>query len=206
MIKVRADVIAGIVSTLVLCGASGWIWWKEPQRLSTGQLMAAVSKDPKNAEAFTELANRQEHDKQFEAAMQSYLGAGKAGMGANSYAKAARCALKAGKFGDAQSYARDAVDMDAGSKVGTAATIAAGVFVELGETHFATRSFGAQLNDIAREFPNHITTRNPGRQRHDLPIRRRRCNRECYLKQMQRRIHRHDTVTNCLTTRCHLRP
>lgn len=149
MIKVRADVIAGIVSTLVLCGASGWIWWKEPQRLSTSQLMAAVSKDPKNAEAFTELANRQEHEKQFEAAMQSYLGAGKAGMGANSYAKAARCALKAGKFGDAQSYARDAVDMDAGSKVGTAATIAAGVFVELGDPRTALSS----LPDAKRSVP-----------------------------------------------------
>ena len=58
MIKLRADVIAGIVSTMALCGASGWIWWREPQRLSTSQLTAAVSNDPKNAEAFTELANR----------------------------------------------------------------------------------------------------------------------------------------------------
>ena len=149
MIKLRADVIAGIVSTMALCGASGWIWWREPQRLSTSQLTAAVSKDPKNAEAFAELANRQEHDRQFEAAMQSYLGAGKAGMGANSYAKAARCAVKVGKFGDAQRYARDAVDMDAGSKVGTAATMAAGVFVELGDPRTALSS----LPDAKRSVP-----------------------------------------------------
>jgi tetratricopeptide (TPR) repeat protein len=149
MMKLRADVIAGIVSTMMLCGASGWIWWREPQRLSSSQLTAAVSKDPKNAEAFTELANRQEHDRQYEAAMQSYLGAGKAGMGANSYAKAARCAVKVGKFGDAQRYAQDAVDMDAGSKVGTAATMAAGVFVELGDPRTALSS----LPDAKRSVP-----------------------------------------------------
>lgn len=140
MIKLRADVIAGVVSTSVLCGAIGWIWWREPQRLSDAQLVAVVSRDPKNAEAFTELANRQEHAKQYELAMSSYLGAGKAGMGANSYAKAARCALKAGKLEDAQRYARDAVDMDAGAKIGTAATMAAGVFVELGDPKMALSS------------------------------------------------------------------
>jgi len=149
MIKLRADVVAGVVSTTVLCGAIGWIWWREPQRLTDAQLVAAVTRDPKNAEAFTELANRQEHAKDFEAAMASYLGAGKAGMGANSYAKAARCALKAGKYDDAQRYARDAVDMDAGSKVGTAATMAAGVFVELGDPRTALSS----LPDTNRSVP-----------------------------------------------------
>lgn len=149
MIKLRADVVAGVVSTTVLCGAIGWIWWREPQRLTDTQLVAAVTRDPKNAEAFTELANRQEHARQFEAAMASYLGAGKAGMGANSYAKAARCALKAGKYEDAQRYARDAVDMDAGSKTGTAATMAAGVFVELGDPRTALSS----LPDAKRSVP-----------------------------------------------------
>jgi len=149
MIKLRAEVIAGIVSTSVLCGAIGWIWWREPQRLTEQQLIMAVTRDPKNAEAFTELANRQENAKQYEAAMASYLGAGKAGMGANSYAKAARCAFKVGKFDDARRYAQDAVDMDAGSKVGTAATMAAGVFVELGDPRTALSS----LPDIKRSVP-----------------------------------------------------
>lgn len=149
MIKLRPDVIAGVVSTTALCGAIGWIWWREPQRLSQSQLIEAVNRDPKNAEAFTELANRQEHAKQFEAAMNSYLGAGKAGMGANSYAKAARCALKAGLYEDALRYARDAVDMDAGSKVGAAATMAAAVFVELGDPRTALSS----LPDIKRAVP-----------------------------------------------------
>ncbi|MFM7187427.1 MAG: tetratricopeptide repeat protein [Armatimonadota bacterium] len=149
MIKLRADVVAGVVSTTVLCGAIGWIWWREPQRLTDAQLVATVTRDPKNAEAFTELANRQEHAKNFEAAMASYLGAGKAGMGANSYAKAARCALKAGFYEDALRYARDAVDMEAGSKVGTAATMAAGVFVELGDPRTALSS----LPDAKRSVP-----------------------------------------------------
>lgn len=149
MIKLRAEVVAGIVSTTVLCGAIGWIWWREPQRLTDTQLIMAVTRDPKNAEAFTELANRQEHAKQYEAAMASYLGAAKAGMGANSYAKAARCAIKVGKFDDARRYAQDAVDMDAGSKVGTAATMAAGVFVELGDPRTALSS----LPDIKRSVP-----------------------------------------------------
>ena len=149
MIKLRAEVIAGVVSTTALCAAIGWIWWREPQRLTDTQLIAMVARDPKNAEAFTELANRQEHAKQYEAAMQSYLGAGKAGMGANSYAKAARCALKAGKYDEAQRYARDAVDFDAGSKIGTAATIAAGVFVELGDPKTALSS----LPDEKRSVP-----------------------------------------------------
>ena len=65
MIKLRAEVVAGIVSTTILCGAIGWIWWREPQRLTDTQLIMAVTRDPKNAEAFTELANRQEHAKQF---------------------------------------------------------------------------------------------------------------------------------------------
>jgi tetratricopeptide (TPR) repeat protein len=81
--------------------------------------------------------------------MQSYLGAGKAGMGANSYAKAARCALKAGKLEDARRYAQDAVDMDAGSKIGTAATMAASVFVELGDPRTALSC----LPDIKRSVP-----------------------------------------------------
>lgn len=149
MIKLRAEVIAGVISTSVLCGAIGWIWWREPQRLTDTQLIAAVNRDPKNAEAFTELANRQEHAKQYEAAMASYLGAGKAGMGANSYAKAARCALKAGKYEDAKRYARDAVDMDAGSKVASAATMAAAVFVELGDPRTALSS----LPDAKRSVP-----------------------------------------------------
>ena len=149
MIKLRAEVVAGVISTTVLCGAIGWIWWREPQRLSDTQLIAAVTRDPKNAEAFTELANRQEHAKHYEAAMASYLGAGKAGMGANSYAKAARCAIKAGKFEDARTHARDAVDMDAGSKVGTASTMAAAVFVELGDPRTALSS----LPDAKRSVP-----------------------------------------------------
>lgn len=149
MIKLRAEMIAGIVSTTVLCGAIGWIWWREPQRLSDTQLAAVVARDPKNAEAFTELANRQEHAKQFDAAMQSYLGAAKAGMGANSYAKASRCALKAGRYDDARKYAQDAVDMDAGSKVATAATMAAGVFIELGDPRTALSS----LPDVKRSVP-----------------------------------------------------
>lgn len=149
MIRLRPELIAGIASTTILCAAIGWTWWKEPQRLTDRQLIAVVTRDPKNAEAFTELANRQEHAKQFKDAMQSYLGAGKAGMGANSYAKAARCAFKAGLLDDAKRYAQDAVDMDAGSKVGTAATMAAAVFVELGDPRTALSS----LPDSKRSVP-----------------------------------------------------
>ncbi len=69
-----------------------------------------------------------------------------------------------------------------------------GMFVQLGQRHVLAVRFGANLDDVAGEFADHVAARYPGRQRQHLALLCRRAHGQRDLEQVARQVLGHDGV------------